>query len=96
MTLKNRATRIKNTVLLIFVILFVQLFPLEAEGQTSSDVFPLKVMTFNIRFGELASLEELAAFIKSQYPDIVAPQEVDVRTFRERASHQNGKDLLRN
>lgn len=48
MTLKNRATRIKNTVLLIFVILFVQLFPLEAEGQTSSDVFPLKVMTFNI------------------------------------------------
>jgi len=53
----------------------------------------LKVLSYNLRFGELASLEELAAFIKEQDPDIVALQEVDCRTNRERAPQQQGKDF---
>lgn len=58
------------------------------------DPEPLKVLCYNLRFGELASLEELAEFIKSVDPDIVALQEVDVRTYRERAPKQNGKDFI--
>lgn len=53
----------------------------------------LKVLSYNLRFGELASLEELADFIKSEDPDVVALQEVDVGTHRERAPKQNGKDF---
>ncbi len=53
----------------------------------------LKVLSYNLRFGELASLEELAAFIKEQDPDIVALQEVDCRTNRDRAPKQHGKDF---
>lgn len=54
----------------------------------------LKVLSYNLRFGELASLEELAEFIKKVDPDVVALQEVDVRTYRERAPKQNGKDFI--
>jgi endonuclease/exonuclease/phosphatase family metal-dependent hydrolase len=53
----------------------------------------LKVLCYNLRFGELASLEELALFIKEQDPDIVALQEVDCRTSRDRAPNQHGKDF---
>ncbi len=59
-----------------------------------NDPEPLKILCYNLRFGELASLEELAEFIKSVDPDIVALQEVDVRTYRERAPKQNGKDFI--
>ncbi len=54
----------------------------------------LKVLCYNLRFGELASLEELAAFIKEQNPDIVALQEVDCRTYRDRTPKQHGKDFI--
>ncbi len=53
----------------------------------------LKVLSYNLRFGELASLKELADFIKKQDPDVVALQEVDCRTYRERAPMQHGKDF---
>ena len=53
----------------------------------------LKVLSYNLRFGELASLEEMAAFIAKEAPDIVALQEVDCRTNRERAPAQQGKDF---
>jgi len=53
----------------------------------------LKILSYNLRFGELASLEELAAFINEQNPDIVALQEVDCRTNRDRAPQQHGKDF---
>lgn len=54
----------------------------------------LKVMTYNLRFGELASLEQLAEFIKSEDPDLVALQELDWMTRRDRAPHQHGKDFI--
>lgn len=51
----------------------------------------LKVMTFNLRFGELASLSELGSYIKNEQADIVALQECDWKTNRERVPHQAGK-----
>jgi endonuclease/exonuclease/phosphatase family metal-dependent hydrolase len=62
--------------------------------QAQNAPFRLKVMSYNLRFGELASLEELAAFIKEQDPDVVALQEVDCRTYRDRAPKQHGKDFV--
>ena len=54
----------------------------------------LKVLCYNLRFGELASLEQLAAFIKEQNPDVVALQEVDCRTRRDLTPHQHDKDFI--
>lgn len=54
----------------------------------------IKVLCYNLRFGELASLKEIAEFIKKESPDIVALQEVDVNTYRRRAPHQNGKNFI--
>lgn len=42
----------------------------------------LKVMTYNIKHGELSSLESIASVINGQSPDIVMLQEVDVLTNR--------------
>lgn len=49
----------------------------------------LKVISFNIHAARDASLEQLAAFIKAQEPDIVALQEVDYYTVRSK-----GVDML--
>lgn len=61
---------------------------------TSQDSLKLKVMTYNLRFGELASLEQIAEHIKSFKPDFVALQEVDINTLRKRAPMQNGRDFI--
>ena len=74
------------------IILSVLLSCLSAMAQ--SDTIKVKVMTYNLRFGELASLEQLAQHIKSFNPDFVALQEVDCNTMRERAPHQNGKNFV--
>ena len=42
----------------------------------------LVVMTYNIRAGSLTTIDSLAEMIKSQNPDFVALQEVDVMTKR--------------
>src|SRR4051812_48094511 len=42
----------------------------------------LRFMTYNIKHGELSSLESIASVIKAQSPDLVALQEVDVLTTR--------------
>lgn len=71
------------------------IWPVINYGQSpAGENIRLKVLSYNLRFGELASLEELAEFIKETDPDIVALQEVDVRTNRDRAPHQNGKDFI--
>lgn len=62
-------------------------------GPNQQPTVRLKVLSYNLRFGELASLEELAAFIAAEKPDIVALQEVDCRTYRDRAPAQHGKDF---
>ena len=42
----------------------------------------LRFMTYNIKHGELSSLEAIASVINGQAPDLVALQEVDVLTTR--------------
>jgi endonuclease/exonuclease/phosphatase family metal-dependent hydrolase len=42
----------------------------------------LRFMTYNIKHGELSSLEAIAGVINAQAPDLVALQEVDVLTVR--------------
>lgn len=49
----------------------------------------LTVMTYNLRFGELASMERLASEIRAANPDFVALQEVDVNTMREISKGNN-------
>lgn len=80
---------------LMLAMLFLSLGATVA-GQSVSQggAVKIKVLCYNLRFGELASLEELAGFIKSHEPDIVALQEVDVKTQRPLAPHQNGKDFI--
>lgn len=81
-----------NTVRKIVALLFVILSCGVVSAQ--HDTLRVRVMTYNLRFGELSSLEDLAYHIKSFKPDFVALQEVDVHTARERAPHQNGKDFI--
>ena len=54
----------------------------------------LKLMTYNIRFGELASMESIASYISSEQSDIVALQECDWNTHRGNALHQNGVEFV--
>lgn len=56
-----------------------------ADGQDT-----LKIMSYNLRFGELATMQQIGEYIASQTPDIVALQECDWDTQRSRAPHQNG------
>jgi endonuclease/exonuclease/phosphatase family metal-dependent hydrolase len=79
---------IKNTILVI-ALLATYCGNLKAGNSDT-----LSVMTFNIRFGELATLEQLGKYIKDQNPDIVALQECDWKLKRERALMQAGKAYL--
>lgn len=77
----------------IFLFVFCCFTAISAVSDKPIEPEPLKVLSYNLRYGELASLKELADFIKDQDPDVVALQEVDSRTFREDAEHQNDKDF---
>jgi len=81
--------KINRSIFLLVLVSFLSVSGLCAQEKTT-----LKVLCYNLRFGELASLEELARFIKTENPDVVALQEVDVNTHRERAPRQNGKDFI--
>ena len=65
-----------------------------AHAAEPSDTIRLRVMTYNLRLGELATLEELAQHISAFKPDVVALQEVDIHTQRAMCKHQNGKDFI--
>ena len=58
-------------------LIFILLFTLDLNAQ---DTLRLKVMTYNLRFGELATIDQLAEHIKAFHPDFVALEEVDVNT----------------
>lgn len=75
-------------------VIVVSFFVLGLSAKNEYKPIRLKVMTYNLRFGELSSLKDLASHIKSFNPDIVALQEVDVKTFRERAPKQNGRSFI--
>lgn len=59
-------------------------------GIVSAGNIQFKVMSYNLRFGELSTMDEIGSYIASESPDIVALQECDWNTVRERAPHQNG------
>ena len=88
--IKNQKSKIKNC-LFFLMASCILLSSSVVNAQTNTR---LKVLCYNLRFGELASLEELATFIEEQDPDVVALQEVDVRTNRPAAPHQNGLDFI--
>lgn len=54
----------------------------------------LKIMSYNLRFGERASMQRLADEIKAQNPDFVALQEVDINSMREIAKANNGINFI--
>ena len=71
----------------IWTVIFLSVFAVaELWGQRQT----LKIMTYNLRFGELAPMEQIGQYIASETPDIVAVQECDWNTQRERAPKQNG------
>lgn len=62
----------------VFYLILLLLF-----GGMSAEARTLKVMTFNIRFGEKATMQQIAEVILREKPDLVALQEVDVFTHRD-------------
>ncbi len=79
--------------LFLAILIFSSQVVFAGTDSPVDDSTRIKILSYNLRFGELATLEELAEFIKEQDPDLVALQEVDLFTHRERAPHQNGKDF---
>lgn len=77
----------KKLLILIFLCSFSNILLAQ-----SSDT--LKIMTYNLRFGQLASLEDFSTYIKGEAPDIVALQECDWKTARELAPQQAGKAFV--
>jgi endonuclease/exonuclease/phosphatase family metal-dependent hydrolase len=57
-------------------------FPVDETSLALTAGLGLKVMTYNIKHGEVSSLESIASVINGQSPDIVLLQEVDVLTNR--------------
>ena len=73
------------------IIALISIFLASAAVMSSAEKGDtLKLMTYNLRFGEPASMEQIADYISSEHPDIVALQECDWATNRTRAPHQNG------
>ena len=78
-----------------FKYLLIVVFLYQFGNVYAQDTLRIKVMTYNIRFGELASLEELASHIKSFNPDFVALQEIDCIEERE-LRIKSGVTIFRN
>lgn len=66
-----------NTLIKIILFLGLSYFSTTIQAQT------VTVMSFNIRFGELADMQTLARVISKQKADFVALQEVDIFTERD-------------
>jgi endonuclease/exonuclease/phosphatase family metal-dependent hydrolase len=77
---------------IFFIISFVCMFVAAAPAGAVKKGEPvtLKLMTYNLRFGELATMQQIGEYIASESPDIIALQECDWATNRKRAPHQNG------
>ena len=78
----------------IRILILFSFFLLCSIYAQQKDTISLRIMTYNIRFGELASMEQIAQHIKAFSPDLVALQELDSKTFREITPQQNGKDFI--
>lgn len=74
----------------LFIFLIASLF----SSLFAQEPMRLKVMTYNLRFGELASLKDIADFIAVYEPDFVALQELDCMTKHKRTPHQHDKNFI--
>ncbi|MDD6006932.1 MAG: endonuclease, partial [Bacteroidales bacterium] len=79
----------KSRIVISILIILACLCPIGALA-SGCDTLRIRVMTYNLRLGELATLKQLAEHIIAFNPDFVALQEVDVHTMRRLAPHQNG------
>ena len=77
----------KNFLLIVSLLASSLAFAAE-KGDT------LKLMTYNLRFGELSAMKQIGEYILSEAPDVVAVQECDWATCRKRAPHQNGVKFM--
>lgn len=84
---------IRKFISYLMVAVFVFLSASAMAGNRDTTI-TIKILNYNLRFGELATLEQLAEFIKNQNPDVVTLQEVDFMTHRSLAPHQNGKNFI--
>lgn len=60
-----------------------------SQAEKTAKPRKLKIMSYNIFQGRMASMQRLADEIKAQNPDFVALQEVDINTRREYAKEAN-------
>ncbi|MBR1786012.1 MAG: endonuclease/exonuclease/phosphatase family protein [Paludibacteraceae bacterium] len=74
----------KTLSILFFLVLFICAYPEDT----------LRIMTFNIDYGQDTTLKALGEFIKQYDPDIVALQEVDVMTRRKNSPKTHNRNLI--
>lgn len=84
----------KNNLFSLRTIFTIIISSIAITSFAQSDTLRLKVMTYNIRFGELASMEQIGQHIKAFNPDFVALQEVDIHMYRDLTPHQHGVDFM--
>ncbi|MBQ8100618.1 MAG: endonuclease/exonuclease/phosphatase family protein [Paludibacteraceae bacterium] len=72
--------------------LFIAMMVLLPIGATAQDT--IRIMTFNLYSVAMTSLEELGGYIKRHNPDIVALQEVNMKTNRADAPAQRDKNQV--
>jgi len=84
---------VQRTCIILWILIPFFISAQSGDQTSGKESVRFKVLSYNLRFGELASMEEFAEFIKEEDPDFVALQEVDNRTFRERAPKQNDIDF---
>lgn len=73
--------------LLLFCLLASVAFAAPAQQK-------INILSFNINFGQVAAVGQLADFIREEGADLAALQEVDNKTYRPAVPHQNGVDIL--
>ncbi len=76
--------RISISLLALFAVLF----------SFAQDKQELKVMTYNILHGGMASIEDLSKFITQHHPDVVMLQEIDINTHRKDEEHLHDRNLI--
>ena len=87
--------RLRHSLASVLAVLFLAVLPRCAPPEAAGEASPLsestqaltpggglRFMTYNIKHGELSSLDSIASVIRGQAPDLVALQEVDVLTNR--------------
>ena len=54
----------------------------------------IRIMTYNVAVGLMANMQQIGQYIKEQNVDIVALQEVDLRTYRSETPRERGKNQM--